>query len=92
MRWGSGQKMKQLAPNTEASAKKHTAIVIVEGNTVKVNVGSVDHSMTDEHSIATENLNVTAEIYDDNNFVKLQEKHRVIIMLCLVVNEGGFIR
>lgn len=46
-----GQKMKQLAPNTEASGEKHTPIVKVEGNTVKVNVGTVAHPMTEEHTI-----------------------------------------
>lgn len=45
-------KMDQLLPNTvEASGEKHIPAVSVEGNTVKVNVGSVDHPMQDAHFI-----------------------------------------
>lgn len=46
-----GEKMKQLVPDTTASAEKHTPVVSVEENVVKVNVGSAAHPMTEEHSI-----------------------------------------
>lgn len=47
-----GQKMEELVPNTvEASGEKHVPAAIVEGSTVTVNVGSVDHPMVDEHYI-----------------------------------------
>ncbi len=46
-----GKVMKQLAPNTEANTEKHTPVVHIEDNTVKVNVGSAAHPMTEEHSI-----------------------------------------
>lgn len=47
-----GQKMKKLEPGTvEASHEKHIPAVTVEGNTVKVAIGSVAHPMTEEHSI-----------------------------------------
>lgn len=47
-----GQKMTELVPGTvEASREKHVPVVEVEGNLVKVNVGSVDHPMSEEHSI-----------------------------------------
>ena len=47
-----GQKMKKLeAGVVEASREKHIPVVTVEGNTVKVVVGSVAHPMTEEHSI-----------------------------------------
>lgn len=47
-----GQKMDPLVPNTvEASGEKHLPVVTVNGNTVEVNVGSVDHPMVEEHSI-----------------------------------------
>lgn len=47
-----GQKMTRLAPGTvEASHEKHIPVVTVDGNTVKVEVGSVAHPMTAEHSI-----------------------------------------
>ncbi len=47
-----GQKMTALEPNTvEASGEKHKPVVTVEGNTVTVQVGSVDHPMLPEHFI-----------------------------------------
>jgi len=47
-----GQKMTKLEPGTtEASLEKHIPLVKVEGNTVKVEVGSVAHPMVEEHSI-----------------------------------------
>ena len=48
-----GQKMKQLIPGTvEASVEKHIPVPSVEGNTVKVKVGSVEHPMAPEHYIS----------------------------------------
>lgn len=47
-----GQKMKELVPGTvEASTEKHIPVANLEGNTVKVTVGAVEHPMTDEHLI-----------------------------------------
>ena len=47
-----GQKMEALIPNTvDASGEKHLPVVTVDGSTVKVNVGSVDHPMAPEHFI-----------------------------------------
>ena len=47
-----GQKMTALEAGTvEASREKHIPVVEVNGNTVKVVVGSVLHPMTEEHSI-----------------------------------------
>ena len=47
-----GQKMKRLEPGSmEASQEKHLPVVSVDGNTVTVNVGSVEHPMSEEHSI-----------------------------------------
>ena len=48
-----GQKMAKLeAGVVEASHEKHIPVVTVEGNTVRVNVGSVTHPMSEEHHIA----------------------------------------
>ena len=48
-----GQKMTKLeAGVVEASHEKHSPVVTVEGNTVRVNVGSVTHPMSEEHHIA----------------------------------------
>jgi len=47
-----GQKMTLLTPNTvEASNEKHIPVATVEGNIVKVDIGSVAHPMLEEHSI-----------------------------------------
>lgn len=47
-----GEKMEALVPNTvEASGEKHLPVVTVEGDTVKVNIGSVAHPMVEEHFI-----------------------------------------
>lgn len=56
-----GEPMAVLTPNTtEAATEKHIPAVTVSGNTVSVQVGSVEHPMTEAHSIqwiyvATEN-------------------------------------
>lgn len=48
-----GQKMTKLQPGTvEASHEKHIPEVKVDGNMVRVIVGSVEHPMTEEHHIA----------------------------------------
>ena len=47
-----GQKMKLLEPGVvEASREKHLPVVSVDANKVTVNVGSVEHPMSEEHSI-----------------------------------------
>ncbi len=47
-----GQKMTLLEPGAvEASHEKHIPVATVEGNTVKVEIGSVAHPMTEEHKI-----------------------------------------
>ena len=46
------QEMKQLEPGViEASQEKHLPVISVDGNTVTVSVGFVEHPMTEEHSI-----------------------------------------
>ena len=47
-----GQKMTKIEVGTvEASREKHIPVVTVDGNIVKVEVGSVIHPMVPEHSI-----------------------------------------
>lgn len=46
--------IREISPNTvEASAEKHIPVVKCSGQTVTVNVGSVEHPMTEEHSITS---------------------------------------
>ena len=49
-----GQKMEELVPGTvDASVEKHLPVVTwLDDNTIKVEVGSVAHPMTEEHHIA----------------------------------------
>ena len=63
-----GQAMRELVPGTtDGAAEKHVPIYTLEGNTVKVKVGSVEHPMTDAHhiewiAIETENGNQRKEL------------------------------
>ena len=63
-----GQAMRELVPGTtDGAAEKHVPVYTLEGNTVKVKVGSVEHPMTDAHhiewiAIETENGNQRQEL------------------------------
>lgn len=47
-----GEKMTQIIPGTsDAAVEKHVPVFTVEGNLVKVSVGSVEHPMLPEHFI-----------------------------------------
>jgi len=47
-----GAPMQELVANTvDASKEKHVPVIAVDGNNVKVSVGSVAHPMTDDHNI-----------------------------------------
>ena len=47
-----GEEMKELVPNTtDAAGEKHVPVVEVNGDTVKVSVGSVTHPMQEKHYI-----------------------------------------
>ena len=47
-----GENMEELIPGSvDAATEKHVPVYTVEGNLVKVNVGSVDHPMLENHFI-----------------------------------------
>ena len=47
-----GEVMKPLVPNTtDAAGEKHVPVITVDGRTVTVTVGSVEHPMLDAHFI-----------------------------------------
>lgn len=47
-----GEKMEALVPNTvDASGEKHLPVAVMDGNVLRVHVGSVDHPMLPEHFI-----------------------------------------
>lgn len=47
-----GEKMNELTANTtDGAAEKHVPVYSIEGTTVNVSIGSVDHPMLEEHYI-----------------------------------------
>lgn len=47
-----GEKMQELVPNSiDASAEKHVPVITTNGNIVTVDIGSVEHPMTEAHYI-----------------------------------------
>jgi superoxide reductase len=47
-----GEEMKPLIPNTtDAAGEKHVPVIAVDGSTVTVTVGAVEHPMQDAHYI-----------------------------------------
>jgi len=48
-----GEEMTLLEPNTtDAANEKHVPEIIDNGDSIQVNIGSVEHPMTEEHHIA----------------------------------------
>jgi len=44
--------MQEIIPNTvDAASEKHLPVISVVGNTVSIQVGSVEHPMTEQHYI-----------------------------------------
>ena len=59
-----GEGLKRLLPDTvEASREKHIPIVKIEGESVTVSVGSVEHPMTEEHGILWAVLETDRGVY-----------------------------
>jgi superoxide reductase len=47
-----GQEMKELIPNTvDAAVEKHLPVVSIDENNVSIQIGSVEHPMTEQHYI-----------------------------------------
>ena len=62
-----GQKMTELVPGTvEASHEKHIPVVNVDGDKVKVTVGSVLHPMGEDHSILWVSLETDKGVHRKN--------------------------
>ena len=56
-----GERMTELTPGTaDASAEKHVPVYVVEGDMVRVTVGSVPHPMQPEHYIEWVSLQTKA--------------------------------
>ena len=75
-----GEQMKELVPNTtEAAVEKHIPVVKVEGNKVTIQVGSVEHPMTEEHYIEF----VAVEFNDRDGIIHLKPNQKPIVELQL---------
>lgn len=76
-----GQPMKEIVPDTvEASVEKHIPVYTVEGNIVKVTVGSVEHPMAPEHFI--EWVSLQTKQGNQRKTLKPGEKPEVSFALC----------
>lgn len=48
-----GENMTEMIPNTvDASFEKHIPVIEQDNNTYQINIGSIDHPMTEEHHIS----------------------------------------
>jgi superoxide reductase len=76
-----GQKMTEIVPgSTDAATEKHVPVYTIDGNTVKVSVGSVAHPMTEEHYIEWVALKTAQG--NQRKMLKPREKPEVCFALC----------
>ena len=76
-----GQKMTELVPGTtDAAVEKHVPVYSVEGNTVSVVVGDVEHPMLEEHYI--EWVSLQTKQCNQRKVLKPGEKPEVCFALC----------
>ena len=75
-----GEKMQELVPNTvEASVEKHLPVVtMVDECTMKIEIGSVPHPMTEEHYIAF----VYVQTEKGGIRVNLKDKPETVVCTC----------
>ena len=68
-----GEPMELIEANTvDAAQEKHVPVATVEGNTVTVKVGSVEHPMTEVHYIGSIMLECTGSL--QTRFLKYTDK------------------
>ncbi len=76
-----GAKMEEIIPGTvEASVEKHVPVYTVEGNLVKVEVGSVEHPMQDVHYI--EWISVQTKQGNQRKVLKPEDAPKACFALC----------
>ena len=70
-----GEPMKEMIPGTsDGAVEKHVPVIAVDGNTVTVTVGEVDHTMVEEHYIEW----VSLQTKQGNQRKALQPGHKPI--------------
>ena len=76
-----GEAMKEIVPGTvDASREKHVPVYSVEGNTVTVKVGEVEHPMQEEHYI--EWVSIQTKFGNQRKALKPNEKPEVCFLIC----------
>lgn len=76
-----GEKMSEIIPSTtDASQEKHIPTYKVDNNKVFVNVGSVEHPMTDEHYIEWISLQTSSG--NQRKFLKPGDKPEICFAIC----------
>ena len=76
-----GEPVVEIIPSTtDASTEKHIPVYIVENNIVKVNVGSIEHPMSEEHYIEWISLQTSAG--NQRKFLNPGDKPEVTFALC----------
>ncbi len=75
-----GEKMKEIVPGSvDAAVEKHVPVVTVEGNTVKVFIGDVEHPMVEEHYIGW--IAIETEQGTQRKYLKPGEKPEAVFAL-----------
>ena len=75
-----GQKMTELVPGTtDGAVEKHVPVVNVEGNQVRVQVGSVEHPMLEEHYIQF--IAIETQQGSQTKYLKPGEKPQAVFAL-----------
>jgi superoxide reductase len=76
-----GEAMKEIVANTvDAAKEKHVPEYKVNGNVVEVNVGSVEHPMTEEHLI--EWVSLETEQGNQRKILKAGQAPKVCFAIC----------
>ncbi len=76
-----GKPMKEIVPGTtDASVEKHVPVYKVEGNHVKVEVGSAAHPMTAEHYI--EWVSLKTKLGNQRKALKPGDEPKVCFTMC----------
>ena len=76
-----GQPMEEMVINTvDASHEKHIPVYEVEGNRIKVRIGSVAHPMIPEHHIAW--VEIKTKMGVQRKYIADKEEAKVCFKLC----------
>lgn len=76
-----GKKMEALVPGTvDASHEKHIPVYEVEGNRIKVRIGSVAHPMIPEHHIAW--VEIKTKMGVQRKYIANKDEAKVCFLIC----------